>query len=89
MAIIIVKEKQQENKNGYISFLQLLMGIFRMGYLASFMSDPLISGFTCGAAVHVFSSQVPHLFGVDVMNYHGPFKLLYVSFSYIRHLKHE
>ena len=54
-----------------------------MGYLASFLSDPLISGFTCGAAVHVFSSQVPHLFGVDVINYHGPFKLIYVSNSYI------
>lgn len=62
----------------YNIFLQLLLGIFRLGYLASFLSDPLISGFTCGAAVHVFSSQVSHLFGVPVPNYHGAFKLIYV-----------
>lgn len=65
------------------------MGIFRMGYLSSFLSDPLISGFTCGAAVHVFSSQVAHLFGVPVPNYHGAFKLIYVSIHVYDSVRHH
>ncbi|CAG2193140.1 unnamed protein product [Mytilus edulis] len=66
--------------------IQLLLGIFRLGYLASFLSDPLISGFTCGAAVHVFSSQVSHLFGVPVPNYHGAFKLIYYYRDFFKNL---
>ena len=47
--------------------------------MATFMSDPFISGFTTGAAMHVFSSQIKHIFGIKVKYYHGPLALLYVS----------
>uniref|UniRef100_A0A8W8LYM4 STAS domain-containing protein n=1 Tax=Magallana gigas TaxID=29159 RepID=A0A8W8LYM4_MAGGI len=57
--------------------IQLFLGSFRFGGLASFMSDPLISGFTTGAAIHVFTSQVKYLFGVQVFSYHGAFKMIY------------
>jgi MFS superfamily sulfate permease-like transporter len=57
------------------------MGSMRLGFMASFMSDPFISGFTTGAAIHVFSSQIKHVFGVHVSNYYGPFALVYVSFK--------
>lgn len=62
----------------HISF-QLLMGVTRLGFMASFMSDPFISGFTTGAAVHVFSSQIKHIFGVHVNNHYGPLALVHVS----------
>jgi len=62
----------------YVTLFQLLMGMMRLGFLASFMSDPFISGFTTGAAVHVFSSQIKHVFGVKVHNYYGPLSLIYV-----------
>ena len=55
------------------------MGAMRLGFMATFMSDPFISGFTTGAAVHVFSSQIKHLFGVTVHNYYGPLSLVHVS----------
>ena len=54
--------------------------MMRVGGMASFMSDPFISGFTTGAACHVFSSQIKHIFGVHVHYYHGPLALVYVSF---------
>ncbi|KAL4226719.1 hypothetical protein ACF0H5_014699 [Mactra antiquata] len=60
-----------------VGCLQLVMGISRLGFLASFMSDPFISGFTTGAAIHVFSSQIKHVFGVKVHNHYGPFALIY------------
>ncbi|XP_041347224.1 solute carrier family 26 member 6-like [Gigantopelta aegis] len=57
--------------------MQLVLGILRLGFLTTFLSDPLISGFTTGAAIHVFSSQVKSAFGVRIGRYSGPFKLIY------------
>ena len=42
------------------------MGAIRLGVLATFMSDPMISGFTTGSAVLVVISQMPHIFGLTV-----------------------
>ncbi len=46
--------------------LQLLMGLLRMGFLINFVSDPVLSGFTSGAAIVIALSQVKNLFGVTV-----------------------
>lgn len=60
-----------------VGVMQIILGMVRLGFLTSFLSDPLISGFTTGAAVHVFSSQLHAIFGVPVGQYSGAFKLLY------------
>lgn len=39
------------------------MGIFQFGFITIFLSESLVSGYTTGAAVHVFTSQVKHIFG--------------------------
>lgn len=58
---------------------QLAMGIFRLGFVTVYLSDPLISGFTTGAACHVFTSQIKHVFAIKTNRYSGVFKLIYVS----------
>ena len=55
------------------------MGVFRLGIVTIYLSEPLIKGFTTGAAVHVFTSQFPKLFGVKVQRYNGPLAQVYVS----------
>jgi len=42
----------------------LLMALFRMGGLVNFISHPVLSGFTSGAAILIVLSQLPHLFGL-------------------------
>lgn len=37
-----------------------------MGFLTIYLSDPLVSGFTTGAAFHILSSQVRHFLGLTV-----------------------
>lgn len=49
-----------------IGIFQIVMGAIRLGVLATFMSDPMISGFTTGSAVLVVISQMPHIFGLTV-----------------------
>jgi len=40
------------------------------------LTEPFISGFTTGAALHVFTSQIPSAFGLKTpRGIHGPFKL--------------
>ncbi|KAL8599589.1 hypothetical protein ACOMHN_065198 [Nucella lapillus] len=60
-----------------VGCVQLLLGLLRLGFLTVYLSDPLISGFTTGAACHVFTSQIKHIFGVEIGRYYGPFKLIY------------
>jgi SulP family sulfate permease len=50
----------------FMGSIQLLLGIFRMGFLVNFLSKPVISGFTSAAAIIIGFSQLKHLLGVDI-----------------------
>ena len=43
--------------------LQILMSVFRLGFLVNFISHPVLSGFTSAAAIVIGFSQVKHLLG--------------------------
>lgn len=44
----------------------LLLGVFRLGALVNFISYPVLSGFTSGAAVLIIITQVSHLTGINL-----------------------
>ena len=54
------------------------MGLLKLGFVAVYLSDPIISGFTTGAAILVFTSQVKHLLGLPVPRYSGAFAVVKV-----------
>ncbi len=54
------------------------MGLLQLGALSALLSESLISGFTTGAAFHVITTQVPHVFGLKVEKFTGPGRLLKV-----------
>ena len=54
------------------------MGFLRLGFITIFLSDPLISGFTTGAACWVFTSQIKHIIAIYPERYSGPFALVKV-----------
>ncbi|GAU92773.1 hypothetical protein RvY_04813 [Ramazzottius varieornatus] len=61
---------------------QLLLGVFRAGYLAVFLSDYVIKGFTCAAAFHVCSYQLTLILGLrNVRQKNGPLKLIYFYYD--------
>jgi len=49
-----------------VGAIQLLLGLFRMGFLVNFLSRPVISGFTSGVALIIIFSQLRHLLGSDI-----------------------
>jgi len=49
-----------------VGAIQFVLGVFRMGFLVNFLSRPVISGFTSGAAIIIIFSQLKHLLGADI-----------------------
>lgn len=54
------------------------MGLLRLGFVSAYLSDQLVGGFTSGAAIHVFTSQVDAVFGIKLTKFDGPLKIFYV-----------
>uniref|UniRef100_A0A1I8HB94 WSC domain-containing protein n=1 Tax=Macrostomum lignano TaxID=282301 RepID=A0A1I8HB94_9PLAT len=46
--------------------VQLLLGLLQFGFLTIYLSDPLNSAFTCGAALHILSSQLANMLGTTL-----------------------
>ena len=47
-----------------VGALALVAGLLRLGFLASFISEPVLTGFIVGLALTIIVGQVPKLFGV-------------------------
>jgi SulP family sulfate permease len=45
--------------------LALAAGLLRLGFLASFISEPVLKGFIIGLALTIIVGQVPKLFGIE------------------------
>ncbi|XP_050416735.1 sulfate transporter [Patella vulgata] len=62
---------------GFVAGLaQVLMGFLKVGFVTTYMSDSLVSGFTTGAAVHVFTSQVKYALGISIPRFEGMFQII-------------
>lgn len=46
----------------------VIAGLLRLGTLVKYMPQPVITGFTAGIAVSIFSSQIKDLLGLDITN---------------------
>jgi sulfate permease, SulP family len=46
--------------------IQILLAVFKMGFLANFLSEPVVTGFTAAAAIIIGMSQLKYLLGVEV-----------------------
>jgi SulP family sulfate permease len=60
----------------------LLMGVFKLGFLANFLSHPVIAGFITASGVLIASSQLKHILGVDAKGH----TLVEIVFSIWEHL---
>ncbi|KAI0213400.1 Sulfate transporter [Lamellibrachia satsuma] len=49
-----------------VGVIQTLMGVFKLGVVASFMSMSFVGGFLMGAGFHIAMSQLPFLLGLQI-----------------------
>jgi len=45
--------------------LLLMLGVFRLGFLANFLSHPVIAGFISASGLIIAASQLKHIFGIQ------------------------
>jgi len=59
------------------------MAVIKFGFVTIYLSEPLTRAFTFGASIHVFSSQIKHVFGVEVGSHSGALRLIFVSLHHL------
>jgi len=65
--------------------LNLLMGLFGLGFIVDFISYPVLSGFVSAASVTIASGQLKHIFGVT--NRRKPYlEVIYQWYDTVDHL---
>ncbi|MCI4388714.1 hypothetical protein PGIGA_G00089230 [Pangasianodon gigas] len=69
-----------------MGIIQLVLGVLRFGFVAIYLTEPLVRGFTTAAAVHVLVSQLKYLFGVKTQRYSGPLSVLYSLIALFTHI---
>jgi len=76
MTAVALSEVAKQGSSDYLSaaivlaFLSglflMIMGLLRLGFLANFLSHPVLSGFITASAIIIALSQLKHLLGIDV-----------------------
>ncbi len=51
-----------------VGIIQIALGLLRMGFFVTFLSKPVVSGFTTAAALIIGGSQLQHLLGIQVLS---------------------
>lgn len=62
-----------------VGAIQVIMYVLRLGIISSLLSETLVSGFTTGAGIHVLTSQVKDLLGIELETKTEYFKVIMVS----------
>ncbi|KAM9342451.1 solute carrier family 26 member 6-like [Pholidichthys leucotaenia] len=60
-----------------VGIFQILLGVVKFGFVVTYLSEPLVRGYTTGSACHVCVSQLKYLFGVKPSRFTGPLSLIY------------
>ena len=67
---------------GLSGIILLAMGLFRLGFVANFLSHPVIAGFITASGIIIAASQLKHILGINAEGHN----LLELVISIIEHL---
>ncbi|XP_041952605.1 solute carrier family 26 member 6 [Alosa sapidissima] len=56
---------------------QVVLGLVKFGFVVTYLSEPLVRGYTTGAATHVVISQLKYLFEISPERFAGPLSQIY------------
>lgn len=67
----------------WAGLIRFLLGTFQLGFLADFLSKPILSGFTAAAGIIIASSQLKHILGIQTPGSEGFLSLWTYTFSHL------
>ncbi|XP_053280654.1 solute carrier family 26 member 6 [Pleuronectes platessa] len=56
---------------------QILLGLAQFGFLVTYLSEPLVRGYTTGTAFHIIVSQLKYVLGINPVGHSGLLSLIY------------
>ncbi|XP_032723868.1 solute carrier family 26 member 6 isoform X6 [Lontra canadensis] len=60
-----------------VGLFQVGLGLVHFGFVVTYLSEPLVRGYTTAASVQVFVSQLKYVFGLQLSSRSGPLSLIY------------
>nr|AAI21313.1 solute carrier family 26, member 6 [Xenopus tropicalis] len=60
-----------------VGLFQIMLGLVQVGFVVTYLSEPLIRGYTSAAAIHVTVSQMKSVLGVQISQRSHPLSLIY------------
>ncbi|NXN09470.1 S26A2 protein, partial [Indicator maculatus] len=54
-----------------VGLYQILLGVFQLGFVAVYLSEPLLSGFVTGSSLTIITSQMKYLLGLKIPRHEG------------------
>ncbi|KAJ7329587.1 hypothetical protein JRQ81_015761 [Phrynocephalus forsythii] len=70
-----------------VGILQLVFGVFQIGFIVRYLADPLVGGFTTAAAFQVFVSQLKIVLNVPTQNYNGVLSIIYTLIEIFQNIR--
>jgi len=67
----------------FIGIAQIVMSLLRLGFLVSFLSHPVIAGFTSAAALIIIISQLKDILGISIPRFHYPYETFHYALGHL------
>ncbi|XP_062314324.1 solute carrier family 26 member 6-like isoform X1 [Osmerus eperlanus] len=85
MVDVLGRDAERVKVAAAVTFLsglfQILLGLVQFGFVVTYLSEPLVRGYTTAAAIHVIVSQLKYTFGISPGRYSGPLALIWTVFD--------
>ncbi|XP_053324878.1 solute carrier family 26 member 6-like [Spea bombifrons] len=69
-----------------VGLFQVILGLVQFGFVVTYLSEPLVRGYTTAATIHVTVSQLKHIFGLPLSERSQPLSLIYSLISLFRRI---
>ncbi|OCT83375.1 hypothetical protein XELAEV_18025916mg [Xenopus laevis] len=70
-----------------VGLFQIILGLVQFGFVVTYLSKPLVRGYTTAATIHVTVSQLKHIFGLPLSEKSQPLSLIYSLVSLFRRIQ--
>ncbi|XP_021402861.2 sulfate transporter [Lonchura striata] len=69
-----------------VGLYQILLGVFQMGFVAVYLSEPLLGGFVAGSSLTIITSQMKYLLGLKIPRHEGVGSFILTWVDLFRHI---
>ncbi|RLW02925.1 hypothetical protein DV515_00006718 [Chloebia gouldiae] len=69
-----------------VGLYQILLGVLQMGFVAVYLSEPLLGGFVAGSSLTIITSQMKYLLGLKIPRHEGVGSFILTWVDLFRHI---